>query len=120
MKSRIDSPLPGRLTRRIATVTTWAPDASWASRMVSFEEYLPVPTISRDENSLPPITRFVSYIANLPFFVGSPRTAGPQPRDVLRLALQASPHGANDFHAVPFTELHGSVLALRRDLAVHR
>src|SRR6266852_5185287 len=65
MKSRIDSPLPGRLTRRIATVTTWAPDASWASRMVSFEEYLPVPTIRRDENSLPPITRFVSYIANL-------------------------------------------------------
>src|SRR6266496_4517448 len=42
-----------RSTRRTATVTTSAPDASIASIIVSFESYLPVPTISRDRNSRP-------------------------------------------------------------------
>src|SRR5213593_286959 len=62
MKSRIDSPLPGRLTRRTAMVTISAPDSSCACRMISLLEYLPVPTISRDVKSLPPSTRFVSCI----------------------------------------------------------
>src|SRR5262245_14048680 len=43
-----------------------APDASWASFMTSMEEYLPVPTMSRDVNSLPPRTRLVSYIVHPP------------------------------------------------------
>src|SRR5436190_11480092 len=93
MWSRIDSPL-GRLTRRTATVMISVPDASWASRMTSIVEYLPVPTISRDVNSLPPRTRFVSYI--------------PLP----------STHRPNDLHLVAFRQHHRGVRRLRRDLAV--
>src|SRR6267142_3954622 len=70
------------------------PEASWASRMTSIEEYLPVPTISRDENSLPPRTRFVSYI-RLP-----------------------SPHGAHNLDLVAFRQRHRRVRRLGRDLAV--
>src|SRR4030095_2762954 len=40
-----------------------APEASWACFMTSIDEYLPVPTMRRDENSLPPMTRFVSFMA---------------------------------------------------------
>jgi hypothetical protein len=36
------------LTRRTATVTIWAPDASTAAAFCSKSLYLPVPTISRD------------------------------------------------------------------------
>src|SRR3989440_3106386 len=95
MKSRIDSPLPGRLTRRTATVTISAPDSSWAWRMISFVEYLPVPTMSRDVKSLPPRTRFVSCIST-------------------------ASHGSNDFHAVTVAQRHRGVRRPRRDLAVHR
>src|SRR5205814_1791381 len=54
MKSRIlayGSCLPERSARRNATVTISVPLASIASRIASFEENLPVPTSSRDENS---------------------------------------------------------------------
>src|SRR5207245_3141339 len=95
MKSRIDSPLPGRLTRRTATVTISAPDSSCAWRMISLLEYLPVPTMSRDVKSLPPSTRFVSCIST-------------------------TSHGPNDFHAVTVAQRHRGVRRLRRDLAVHR
>src|SRR5947208_13577929 len=40
-----------------------APDASCASFMMSKDEYFPVPTMRREENSLPPSTRFVSLMA---------------------------------------------------------
>src|SRR6185436_13827106 len=96
MKSRIDSPLPGSATRRMATVTISAPDSSIASRITSFVEYLPVPTIRRELKSLPPSTRLVSYIC-LP-----------------------SAHRPNDFDLVPLGKFHGPVLALRRDLAIDR
>src|SRR5436853_6961112 len=82
MKSRIDSPLPGKLTRRMATVTIWAPDSSWACRMISFDEYLPVPTMSRDENSLPPITRFVSYMVLISLTLASDGEA-PAPSSII-------------------------------------
>ena len=39
-------------TRRTATVIISAPDASCACTMTAGEEYLPVPTIRRDENVL--------------------------------------------------------------------
>src|SRR5205807_837041 len=94
MKSRIDSPLPGSATRRTATVTISAPDSSIACFMTSFEAYLPVPTMSRELKSLPPSTRFVSYI------------------------LLPSAHGSDDLDLVAFRKLYGAVLALRRDLAV--
>jgi len=41
------------LTRRTATVTISAPDASTAAAFSSKLLYLPVPTISRDENVRP-------------------------------------------------------------------
>ncbi len=37
-----------RSTRRTATVTISAPEASWAARMVSKSVYLPVPRIRRE------------------------------------------------------------------------
>src|SRR5512132_1401615 len=70
------------------------PDASCASRMTSIDAYLPVPTMSRDVNSLPPRTRFVSYM--------------PLP----------STHGSNDLDLVPFRQRHRRVGRLRRDLAI--
>src|SRR3954447_25254221 len=39
-------------TRRTATVIISAPDASCARTITAGDEYLPVPTISRDENDL--------------------------------------------------------------------
>src|SRR3989442_744588 len=99
MWSRIDSPLPGRLTRRSATVTISAPDSSWACRMTSSDPYFPVPTIRRDENSLPPITSDVSMAILL-----SPRTATHRP---------------NHLDAVPILEPDGLELVAARDLAVH-
>src|SRR2546425_5018511 len=91
----MDSP-DGRLTRRRATVTIWAPEASWACFMTSIDAYLPVPTIRRDENSLPPMTRFVSLMALSPT------------------------HRSDDLALVPFPELHRRILAFGRPLAVDR
>src|SRR5436309_10551684 len=91
----MDSP-DGRLTRRRATVTIWAPEASWACFMTSIDAYLPVPTIRRDENSLPPMTRFVSLMALSPT------------------------HRSDDLDFVPFPELHRRILAFGRHLAVDR
>src|SRR6185437_12746957 len=51
-----------RFTRRTATVTISAPDASIARVMSSFVAYLPVPTSSREWNSRPPITSGASSI----------------------------------------------------------
>ena len=42
-------------TRRTATVTMSAPDASCAAFMIACDGYLPVPTISRDVKVLPAI-----------------------------------------------------------------
>src|SRR3990172_2797356 len=89
----MDSP-EGRLTRRSATATISPPDASCACFMISIVAYLPVPTISRDENSLPPRTRFVSL-------------------------MLAAPHRSYDFHPVALAQGGRRVRALRRHLAVH-
>ena len=43
-------------TRLTATVTISAPDASCAFTITAGDEYLPVPTISRDPNDLPAMT----------------------------------------------------------------
>src|SRR4051794_22168688 len=43
--------------RRPATVIISAPDASCARTITAGDVYLPVPTISREENALPAITR---------------------------------------------------------------
>src|SRR4051812_42260008 len=53
MKSSSDSfDRSEMFTRRTATVIISAPDASCAFTITAFEEYLPVPTISRDVNVL--------------------------------------------------------------------
>src|SRR5262245_58149300 len=60
--------------------------------MTSIDAYLPVPTISRDENSLPPITRFVSGMARPPLLYPPPigltiSTRSPSRSTVASLAL---------------------------------
>src|SRR4029434_2840247 len=77
-----------------------APESSWACFMTSIDEYLPVPTMRRDENSLPPMTRFVSFM-------------------VLASVLCPA-HRSDDLHPVAFAQHRRLVRALRRDLAVHR
>src|SRR5688500_7615519 len=96
MKSRIDSP-DGNPTRRIATVMISAPDASCASRITSIVEYLPVPTLSRDVNSLPRRMRFesVNIVTSLP-----------------------AAHWPHDLHSVAFAQSGRGVLALRRDFTI--
>src|SRR2546428_13666719 len=71
----------------------WAPDASWACFITSMDEYFPVPTMSREENSLPPRTRFVSFM--LP-----------------------PAHRSHDFHFVSCADARRRVGALGRHLAV--
>src|SRR3954467_455963 len=46
-----------RSTRRTATVTTSAPDASIASIICALDAYLPVPTIRRERNSRPAMAK---------------------------------------------------------------
>ena len=58
MKSSNDALLRSvTLTRRTATVTSSAPDASCACRITSFDVYLPVPMINREAKVLPAITK---------------------------------------------------------------
>ena len=53
-------------TRRTATVTMSAPEASCACAITACDEYLPVPTISRDVNVRPAMTNGVSVNSQLP------------------------------------------------------
>src|SRR5687767_5242779 len=53
-------------TRRTATVTMSAPDASCARAMTGCDGYLPVPMISRDWNVRPAITNGESVIQKIP------------------------------------------------------
>src|SRR5687767_5974613 len=52
--------------RRTATVTMSAPDASCACAITAFDEYFPVPTMSREMNVRPAITNGVSVNSRLP------------------------------------------------------
>src|SRR5438094_2061546 len=51
--SRFSGPRAFRSTRRTATVTISAPEATWASSIASKLGYFPVPTMRRDRNSRP-------------------------------------------------------------------
>src|SRR5690348_4366214 len=106
MWSRIDSPVPGTFTRRTATVMISAPEASCASRIAAIDENLPVPTMSRDVNSLPPSTRLVSDMT-------PPSLARP-------IARSAAAHRPNDLDPITVLEERRGVRALRRHLAVER
>src|SRR5947199_10871974 len=74
----------------------WAPEASCASFITSMDAYFPVPTMSREENALPPRTRFVSFMP-----------LSPTER-------------SHDFHLVTRVEARHRVGALGRHLTVHR
>src|SRR5688572_20057225 len=52
-------------TRLVATVTMSAPDAACACAITAWEGYLPVPTMSRDRNVRPAMTKGVSVICHL-------------------------------------------------------
>src|SRR6266446_2072077 len=68
--------------------------------MTSMDAYLPVPTMRRDENSLPPMTRFVSLMAS--------------PSRLLSAA-----HRSDDLHSVAVAQHRRRVFALRGHVAVH-
>src|SRR5437667_8449670 len=53
-----------RSTRRTATVTISAPDASIARAIVSLSRYFPVPTMRRDWNERPPMVKGMSRIVS--------------------------------------------------------
>src|SRR5215210_1368866 len=61
-----------RSTRRTATVTTSAPDASIAAIICSFDAYFPVPTIRRERNSRPPINSGESWTGRLIVAISAP------------------------------------------------
>src|SRR2546423_10336298 len=50
-------------TRRTATVTMSAPDAACACAITACDEYLPVPTMSREEKVRPAMVKGVSVIS---------------------------------------------------------
>src|SRR5258708_14636300 len=59
-------------TRRTATVTTSAPEASSARIISSVERYLPVPTSRREWNTRPPMVRGMSFTTSRAVVIGSP------------------------------------------------
>src|SRR5258708_15332242 len=59
-------------TRRTATVTTSAPEASSARIISSVERYLPVPTSRRELNTRPPMVRGMSFTSSRAVVIGSP------------------------------------------------
>src|SRR5258705_1936036 len=91
-----------RSTRRTATVTISAPEASMARRIVALSGYLPVPTIRRDWNVRPPIVSGVSCIVasspshevHQPRRVAGGAPAGPQRPPAHDLAVVLDDHGA--------------------------
>src|SRR5437867_3069582 len=70
------------LTRRTATVTTSAPDASMAFWVSTKSLYLPVPTQSRERNSMPAIVNRSSFM----------------------LYVLSTTDEPDDFHAVPVAQ----------------
>src|SRR2546426_1182904 len=70
------------LTRRTATVTTSAPDASMAFWVSTKSLYLPVPTQSRERNSMPAIVNRSSFM----------------------LCVLPTADEPDDFHAVPVAQ----------------
>src|SRR5580765_8835342 len=77
-------------TRRTATVIISAPDASCARCMTAYEEYFPVPTISRD-------------VKVLPAMVSVSDTVSPWP-SALALAPLTAADEVDDLHFIAFTD----------------
>jgi len=88
-------PLAERSTRRTATVTISQPEASWHSRISSFELYLPVPRISLDPKARPAMVRGAS--------------CGRE---------SATTDEGHDFHAVAFADRRFLVVSLSHQASV--
>src|SRR5687767_14705225 len=88
-----------RSMRRSATVTISVPEAASASRVCSFEAYLPVPTMMRDRNVRAPRVQ-VSLVVDS------------------SVIMSASSDEGDDFEAVTGREHGGGVERARHDLAV--
>ena len=83
------------LTRRTATVTMSAPEAAWHSRITGCDGYLPVPTMSRDRNVRPAMTKGVS--------VTVPVSAARAPRAMVLAAADR----VDDFEPVALADHDG-------------
>ncbi len=92
-----------RFTRRTATVTTSAPDASIARVIVSMSEYLPVPTMRRDWNVRPPIVSGVSSTVSTAVVIASPST--DKMHELNRIA-------GRDFHVAESWPAHDAAIVL--------
>src|SRR4030095_10702634 len=80
-------------TRRTATVTISAPEAACACAITACDEYLPVPTMRRDLNVRPALTKGAS--------------GNPQPRFPLStsfLVVLATAHEIHDLHSIAFAD----------------
>src|SRR5271154_1614155 len=98
--SRFSLPRSVIFTRRTATVTISAPLSSTAALVSAKSRYLPVPTISRDLNFLPPNSNKVSCIFS------ALRVALSAADEVDYLDLVAGPHNGR------------VVIGLRHNLAI--
>src|ERR1041385_3101538 len=90
-----------RSTRRTATVTTSAPDASMARSISSLERYLPVPTSRREWNTRPPIVRGMSFTTSTAVVIGSPAS-----------------HEMHQLHGVARSDAHVAQRRAAHDVAV--
>src|SRR5688572_16286896 len=78
-------------TRLTATVTISAPDAVCACAITAFEGYLPVPTMSRERNVRPAMTKEVSAVKS--------QIPNPKAREA---RLLASADEVHDLHGIAF------------------
>src|SRR5207247_105206 len=108
--SRFSGPRAFRSTRRTATVTMSAPEASWASRMTWRVGYLPVPTMRRDRNSRPARINESLMISIVPPLPRTPSQAG-------RGGSAAADEG-DDLERVAVVESHRGVLGAGHDPAI--
>src|SRR5262245_21338657 len=85
------------LTRRTATVIISAPEASWARTMTDGDEYLPVPTIRREENVRSAMIRLSVGIVPCLIFSSQLSALSSQP---LGLCPSAASYEVDDLHFV--------------------
>src|SRR5688572_20430206 len=97
MNSRMSGPpVASRSTRRSATVTISVPLASSASRIASPDENFPVPTMRRDANARPAMTRGSSMRCERP---PVPVATSPPSAGVIRIRFFGSPPASGSLSA---------------------
>src|SRR5690348_2030186 len=103
-----------RSTRRTATVTTSAPDASMARIISSLERYLPVPTSRRERNTRPPMVRGTSVTTYAAVVIGSPPTDGVHQLDGGARGVADVAQGGPAHDAAIVLHHHGARVELQR------